>query len=124
MTRYTKYNAETGAIEYTFDGRANELHLHNPCIEGEYSGKEYTIVDGLPVRKAQSDIDQAETDRAWAILRNRRNGYLTDSDWTQALDSPLSDSKKTEWATYRQTLRDLPSNTSDPSYPNFPDKPT
>jgi len=24
-------------------------------------------------------------------------------------DSPLSDSKKAEWATYRQTLRDLPS---------------
>jgi hypothetical protein len=24
-------------------------------------------------------------------------------------DSPLSDAKKTEWATYRQQLRDLPS---------------
>ena len=23
-------------------------------------------------------------------------------------DSPLTDSKKTEWATYRQTLRDIP----------------
>jgi len=29
-------------------------------------------------------------------------------DWTQAADSPLSDTKKAEWATYRQALRDLP----------------
>ena len=123
MTRYTKYNADTGAIEYTFDGRANELHLHNPCIEGEYSAKEYTIVDGSAVRKAQSDIDQAETDRAWIQFRNRRNGYLADSDWTQSADSPLSDAKKQEWATYRQQLRDLPS-TADPSNPTWPSKPS
>ena len=110
MTRYTKYDADTGAIEYTFDGRANELHLHNPCIEGEYSAKEYTIVDGAAVRKAQSDIDQAETDRAWIQFRNRRNGYLADSDWTQASDSPLTDAKKQEWATYRQQLRDMADN--------------
>lgn len=123
MTRYTKYNADTGAIEYTFDGRASELHLHDPCIEGEYSAKEYTIVDGAAVRKTQSDIDQADIDRAWIVFRNRRNGYLTDSDWTQSLDSPLSDTKKQEWATYRQQLRDLPS-TVDPSNPTWPSKPS
>lgn len=51
---------------------------------------------------------------ALSLLRSRRDMYLKDSDWTQAIDSPLSDSKKTEWATYRQALRDLPS-TSSPS---------
>lgn len=124
MTRYTKYNSDTGAIEYTFDMRPDELSLHQPCIEGEYSYKEYTIVDGAAVRKSDADIAQAETDKAWIVLRNRRNGYLTDSDWTQAADSPLSDSKKAEWATYRQQLRDLPSNTSDPLNPNYPTKPS
>lgn len=123
MTRYTKYNADTGAIEYTFDGRADELHLHDPCIEGEYSAKEYTIVDGSAVRRPQSDIDQVDIDRAWIEFRNRRNGYLTDSDWTQSADSPLSDAKKQEWATYRQQLRDLPS-TVDPSNPTWPSKPS
>ena len=33
---------------------------------------------------------------------------LYDSDWTQGADSPFNDSKKSEWATYRQQLRDLP----------------
>tara|TARA_X000001382_G_scaffold89746_1_gene64375 strand:+ start:359 stop:577 length:219 start_codon:yes stop_codon:yes gene_type:complete len=40
-------------------------------------------------------------------FRAVRNKKLTDSDWTQAPDSPLSDTKKAEWATYRQKLRDL-----------------
>ena len=36
-----------------------------------------------------------------------RNAKLAESDWTQAADSPLSDSKKAEWKTYRQSLRDI-----------------
>ena len=44
----------------------------------------------------------------WQVVRERRQNLLTGSDWTQAADSPLSDSKKAEWATYRQTLRNIP----------------
>jgi hypothetical protein len=124
MNIYTKYNANTGEIECTFEATEADAALNQPNIIGKYSAKEYTIVDGSAVRKSDADINQIETDKAWIVLRNRRNGYLTDSDWTQTLDAPLSDTKKAEWATYRQTLRDLPSNTSDPSNPNFPDKPS
>ena len=42
-------------------------------------------------------------------LRKRRNQLLQESDWTQFSDSPLTDTKKTEWATYRQSLRDVTS---------------
>ena len=42
-------------------------------------------------------------------VRVERNSLLNQSDWTQAVDSPLTAEKKTEWATYRQQLRDLPS---------------
>ena len=47
-----------------------------------------------------------------ALVRQRRNIMLTACDWTQAPDSPLSDSKKAEWQTYRQALRDVPDNQS------------
>ena len=40
-------------------------------------------------------------------LRTARNKMVSSSDWTQASDSPLSDSKKAEWKTYRQSLRDI-----------------
>ena len=42
------------------------------------------------------------------LIRQRRSAFLFTSDWTQAVDSPLSDAKKAEWAAYRQALRDLP----------------
>lgn len=41
------------------------------------------------------------------IVRNQRNTLLTESDWTQAADSPLSDDDKTAWAAYRTALRNL-----------------
>ena len=46
-------------------------------------------------------------------IRNNRMYILRSCDWTQTEDSPLTDAKKAEWATYRQTLRDLPSQYSD-----------
>ncbi len=42
-------------------------------------------------------------------VRMTRLGLLQESDWTQSEDSPLTAEKKTEWKTYRQALRDLPS---------------
>jgi hypothetical protein len=44
------------------------------------------------------------------MLREERDRLLLESDYTQMPDSPLSDSKKAEWATYRTQLRNLPSN--------------
>lgn len=41
------------------------------------------------------------------IIRGIRNGMLSRSDWTQLPDSPLTETKRTEWATYRQALRDI-----------------
>jgi len=40
-------------------------------------------------------------------LRRRRHTLLTESDWTQLDDVPLTDSQKQEWVTYRQALRDV-----------------
>jgi len=57
-------------------------------------------------------------------LRSQRDNLLGQCDWTQSPDSPLTDAKKAEWATYRQALRDLPSNTTDPANPTWPTKPS
>ena len=68
-----------------------------------------------------------EMPETMAWLRNKRNLMLKECDWTQAADSPLSDSKKAEWATYRQQLRDLTNSyTKENSIEDivFPTKPT
>ncbi len=47
------------------------------------------------------------------VIRMQRIKLLASCDWTQALDSPLSESKRAEWATYRQALRDMPDTHAD-----------
>jgi len=49
-------------------------------------------------------------------MRSLRDYKLGRSDWTQVADSPLSDTDKAAWATYRQALRDVPAN-----HPNITD---
>jgi hypothetical protein len=47
-------------------------------------------------------------DRAMADLRSKRDRLLASSDWVMMSDSPIAD--KTNWETYRQSLRDITNN--------------
>lgn len=58
------------------------------------------------------------------IIRDIRSGLLENSDWRMVSDSPFSDSKRAEWQTYRQQLRDLPTSNTDPFSIVFPSEPT
>jgi len=57
----------------------------------------------------------------WSRMRLDREKLLIESDWTQVPDSPVDSAA---WATYRQQLRDLPANTSNPRNISWPTKPT
>ena len=52
-----------------------------------------------------------------------RDELLLKSDWTQGSDSTLSSEKKTQWAEYRQKLRDVPSQIGFPYDVKWPQKP-
>ena len=107
MIYYTKYKTDTGEITSTgvTNVTLNNISLESgeSVIEGNYNVQEYKIIGGEAV---------AQTVSIWPGVRALRDNLLSESDWTQLSDSPLTDSKKTEWATYRQTLRDIPSSQS------------
>ena len=65
------------------------------------------ITDHASEKTAQANAYEASRNHLNEV-KDYRNIMLTQSDWTQGSDSPLSSSKKTEWATYRQALRDIP----------------
>ena len=44
-------------------------------------------------------------DRAMADLRSKRDRLLSSCDWVMMSDSPIAD--KSNWETYRQSLRDI-----------------
>ena len=74
---------------------------------------EYTIL--------QTDLGQSlEMNK----IRSKRNYLLFICDWTQLIDSPLTQQQKNDWATYRQALRDLPQQENlDPNNPIWPLQP-
>ena len=79
--------------------------------------------DGNQVTLDQSVVDAAAVEvaaeQALASLRTTRNGLLAETDYLALSDVTLS----SDMTTYRQALRDLPANTSDPANPVWPTKP-
>tara|TARA_A100001391_G_scaffold172153_1_gene133657 strand:+ start:317 stop:616 length:300 start_codon:yes stop_codon:yes gene_type:complete len=76
------------------------------------------LVDLTPEEENQLNSYSGDTEamkmerRINEQVRVFRDQLLKDSDWTQISDNGLSEEKKTEWQTYRQELRDLPSSIS------------
>lgn len=48
-----------------------------------------------------------KTDDEWLMVRGVRNRKLAETDWTQLDDTPLANTAKQQWASYRQALRDI-----------------
>jgi hypothetical protein len=80
--------------------------------------------DGTVTLQEDPDKLAARTAQAWLDLRSRRNSLLAASDYTQLQDAHLSAEKKSAWADYRQALRDLPENATDPTQVTWPVSPS
>ena len=90
-------------------------------------------VDG--VRYQFTDEEQAEWEaqqetqiaarqvKLWARLRQERDALLQESDWRFGGDAP-DGAGSDAWKSYRSQLRDLPSVTSDPANPTWPEEPS
>jgi len=67
----------------------------------------------------QAELDRLEAAQPMVELREERNKRLAETDYLALSDATLS----ADMRTYRQALRDLPANTSDPANPTWPTKP-
>ena len=70
---------------------------------------------------SSSQIDEIVLAHKWKVVRKKRDTLLVECDWTQGADVP--NSIKSSWTTYRQSLRDVPSQ-SDPDNITWPTKPS
>ena len=137
MNTYTIFNSEK--IIKIIHGNEETLSLNinegETSVEGKFTDeyyyvknnelKQYPTKPDYPV-KFRADTEQwvTDDDLALNIFRQERNERLAASDWTHATDSPLSDSQKQSFSTYRQNLRDMPqSDGFDPLNPEWPTLP-
>ena len=70
---------------------------------------------------AHETADEVPAEYLFERIRIWRNKELAATDWTQLADSTAN---KTVWATYRQQLRDLPTQNADPKKLKFPTQPS
>jgi hypothetical protein len=59
----------------------------------------------------------------WAVARWWRTALLNESDWSQVSDNSLTEEQKEAWRQYRQQLRNITSDFTDPKEISFPDLP-
>jgi hypothetical protein len=60
----------------------------------------------------------------WDDIRSVRNGVLTQCDWTQLADAPLTTEQRAAWASYRQQIRAVPQTFETPEAVVWPSQPT
>lgn len=72
-----------------------------------FSVGENEVVEYQTKRKITNDDMWEQIENAWGNIRSRRNIELVESDWTQVMDSPLTEIEKGLWRLYRQSLRDI-----------------
>ena len=131
-------------FEHRFDGMA-EMRFRENVTEGQdktedgkeagisYNYDEYLLVmpdrDGL--EKIVQDntatwlayAKQQEAEKQAQVIRDKRDKLLSDTDWTQTDDAPLTDADRESMRQYRQALRDITSQSGFPQEIKWPDKP-
>ncbi len=79
----------------------------------DYSGLTWQDSGTAPTEsEIDAEVTRLNNAESMRLLRVERDSKLAKTDWIVLTDSPLSTSKKTEWKTYRQSLRDLPASAS------------
>jgi|TARA_R110002073_G_scaffold306227_2_gene475450 hypothetical protein len=112
-------------MKYIIYDSSGNITTQIDCLEGEIenyiSGElQYLQYEESAINKSvrngeviDKPIQDRKVNRPTVTIRKYRNALLTESDWTQSADSPLTETKKSEWASYRQLLRDIPATYSD-----------
>jgi hypothetical protein len=102
----------------------------NSLYEGKWAYQDGTV-DGIcwidehttteeEKEKLKAKFSEFESVTDFNNLRSERNKLLAETDWMANSDVIMSN----DWKIYRQQLRDLPANTSDPRNPTWPTKPS
>ena len=90
------------SVEVTGDYTKNIVE-QTPTLSGSVYIQNWSVTD------ATEEEINIKIEEEWLVVRDMRDSLLSQSDWTQFQDSLISGSTLIEWQTYRQSLRDVTS---------------
>lgn len=97
-----------------YDSAIENCSQVNPIFNNNQWLMQWQVTDASP-----EEIQQRTAAKETAV-RLDRNQRLADCDWTQLADAPID---AAVWATYRQSLRDVPEQPGFPWHVAWPTKP-
>lgn len=138
MNSYISIVPETLEIVDRYRGSESDVAQRSQKLEHiivpEHLDSKFVIISRNPdTNEIEFQLDEEALNKhnlnvmesKWILFRNERNRYIKESNWIVSVsNSPLSQEKIEEWKVYRQALRDLPANTTDPENPVWPEAPT
>jgi len=79
-----------------------------PIVNEIYQGVDWDGSNWVILDRPQADVEKT-INQKWLEIRAQRNKLLSDSDWTQLMDSPFQGARvhQEEVLKYRQALRDI-----------------
>jgi hypothetical protein len=109
----------TGGTHYQYSQRSGVEQINGKwytkyILGPVFADGETTAAEQEAAYRATKDAEQAKS------VRDQRKTKLAESDWTQIADSTAD---KAAWATYRQALRDVPSQSGFPWEVTWPTTP-
>ena len=103
-------------IKATYLVYPNAVRVSSAYGAFDSDGNQIAVDEAAVAAKAA----ELEIDQQWKELRRERGRLIAETDYLALSDATLSEDMRT----YRQALRDLPDNTSDPANPTWPVKPS
>jgi len=116
LESFNIFKVETKSSGYDSDDTKDVTEV-TPTLSGSVYVQTYNITD------ADEETINKRREIKWSEVRSNRDSLLSECDWTQFNDSPISGSTLTDWQTYRQSLRDI-TNQSTPYDITWPNRPS
>ena len=113
LAEYGLYPVSPREIPQPFDPLTQNAEVINPVLEAGVWVQTWSITAA-----SSSEIEQRTADLI-QNLKGQRDQYLSETDWMALSDNILT----SEWASYRQALRDITSQGGFPFSVTWPTKP-
>ncbi len=131
-------------FEHKFNGmaemrfRENVTEVQDKTEDGKEAGISYNYDEYLLVMPDRDGLEkivqdntatwlayakQQEAEKQAQVIRDKRDKLLSDTDWTQADDAPLSTEDRESMRKYRQDLRNITTQSTFPQTIQWPEKP-
>ena len=105
----------------------NGLDIVPPGFEWGETWESIKFPEGYekpPKEEFEAKLQELIDAQPWKELREERNKRIARTDYLATIDYPhATEEVKQAWLDYRQALRDLPANTTDPENPVWPTPP-